>query len=270
VIEHTGKLSHFDHGKSTSEKLELPKVTWLEKEDEGGSELAPTSNANLWLDWDGVLRFDGARWSAVAVGTDGLDSPQLIGASGDRVWSALESLGNALAEQDRYERLREATRRHCTRFRGGGAPIEAWRKCCCGSKGPEKALEWIEKIIYFNGLSFTQRKMNGRPQDDYWALRAWALARLGRRQEVDDAVENALKATDKNCRIGDDVLSGGHSDAGPWERDCGSGLPRARRAIRPPRTSRGAGKARDAGRQLASERPDPRVVGKIDFPHQRL
>jgi len=91
VIDHTGKLSHFANGKWTSEKLALPGVTWTNNPDEGDPELALTANGNLWLDWEGVWRFDGARWSAVTVGTDRLNNAQLIGATGDRVWFSDES-----------------------------------------------------------------------------------------------------------------------------------------------------------------------------------
>src|SRR6266849_3283998 len=64
-------------------------------------------------------------------------------------------------------------------------------------KNPKQALEYVEKIIDFAGLSSRQR--NGRPQDEYWGLKAWALALLGRSSEVPAAIENALKATNKTC-----------------------------------------------------------------------
>src|SRR5260370_31243826 len=64
---------------------------------------------------------------------------------------------------------------------------------------PQQALEYVEKIIDFTGLSAIQRSNNGRPQDDYWALKAWALAAIGRTSEVAPAIESALKATDAKC-----------------------------------------------------------------------
>ena len=63
----------------------------------------------------------------------------------------------------------------------------------------QQALEYVEKTIDFTGLSWAQRNGNGRPQDDYWALKAWALALMGRSSEVAPAIESALNATDKNC-----------------------------------------------------------------------
>ena len=64
-------------------------------------------------------------------------------------------------------------------------------------KNPKQALEYVEKMIDFAGLSWRERKLNGRPHDDYWGLKAWALALIGRSSEVAPAIENALKATDK-------------------------------------------------------------------------
>jgi tetratricopeptide (TPR) repeat protein len=62
-------------------------------------------------------------------------------------------------------------------------------------KDPQKALQYVESIIDFAGLSRLQVKNNGRPQDDYWALKAWALASIGRSSEVAAAIEKALEAT---------------------------------------------------------------------------
>src|SRR5260370_16236546 len=64
---------------------------------------------------------------------------------------------------------------------------------------PQQALKYVEKIIDFTGISAIQRSNNGRPQDDYWALKAWALAAIGRTSEVATAIESAVKATDSKC-----------------------------------------------------------------------
>jgi tetratricopeptide (TPR) repeat protein len=42
-----------------------------------------------------------------------------------------------------------------------------------------------------------QRKRNGHPQDDYWALKAWAQGVLGRRKDAEASLENAIQATNK-------------------------------------------------------------------------
>src|SRR5260370_27322063 len=64
-------------------------------------------------------------------------------------------------------------------------------------KNPQQALEYVEKLIDFTGLSWRERKLNGQPYDDYWGLKAWALALLGRSSEVVPAIEKALAATNK-------------------------------------------------------------------------
>lgn len=60
---------------------------------------------------------------------------------------------------------------------------------------PQQALEYAEKIVDFTGLSAIQRSNNGRPQDDYWALKAWALAAIGRTSEVQPATKSAGRRT---------------------------------------------------------------------------
>jgi len=59
--------------------------------------------------------------------------------------------------------------------------------------------QYVEKIIDFTGLSAVQRSGNGRPQDDYWALKAWALAAIGRTSDVASAIESAVKANNPKC-----------------------------------------------------------------------
>jgi tetratricopeptide (TPR) repeat protein len=113
--------------------------------------------------------------------------------------SALEHLGDALAEQGRYN---EATRSYeaallafpWRRRTYRGMAEMALRR---GQK-PEQALEWIEKIVDFSGLSWRQRQANGKVQDDYWSLKAWALACLGRASDAAAAIENALRHTNKS------------------------------------------------------------------------
>lgn len=113
--------------------------------------------------------------------------------------SALEFLGDALMEQGRYDEAMRSYEAALYAFSWRRRPYRGMAETLLRQdKQPEQALEWIEKIIDFTGLSFGQRKSNGRPQDDYWALKAWALARMGRGGEVAAAIEEALKATDKN------------------------------------------------------------------------
>ena len=113
--------------------------------------------------------------------------------------SALEFLGDTLMEQGRYDEATRSYEAALHAFPWRRRPYRGMAEMHLRQgKRAEQAIEWIEKVIDFEGLSFAQRKMNGHPQDDYWALKAWALARLGRRQGADEAIENGLKATDKN------------------------------------------------------------------------
>ncbi len=113
---------------------------------------------------------------------------------------ALEYLGEALMEQGRYDEAMRSYEAALHAFPWLHRPYRGMAELLLRQgKNPDKALEYIEKIIDFTGLSWPQRKSNGRPQDDHWALKAWALARLGRSSEVAPAIEEALKATDKRC-----------------------------------------------------------------------
>jgi tetratricopeptide (TPR) repeat protein len=114
---------------------------------------------------------------------------------------ALEQLGEALMEQGRNEEAMRSFQAALHAFPWRHRPYRGMAEMLLRQgKNPAQALEYIEKIIDFTGLTWRQRKMNGKPQDDYWALKAWALAEMGRASEVPDAIENALKATDPKVR----------------------------------------------------------------------
>ena len=46
--------------------------------------------------------------------------------------------------------------------------------------GAVRALECVENIVGPSGPSWSRWSSNGQSTDDYWALKAWALAELGR------------------------------------------------------------------------------------------
>jgi tetratricopeptide (TPR) repeat protein len=111
---------------------------------------------------------------------------------------ALEYLGDALMEQRRYD---EATRSY-----EAALLAFAWRRRpyrglaemqLRRGENPVQALEYVEKIRDFADLSWREKQGNGKSEDDYWALKAWALAQVGKTSEVAEAIENALKHTDK-------------------------------------------------------------------------
>ena len=63
----------------------------------------------------------------------------------------------------------------------------------------EAALESVDSIPFGSRARWAGRA-NRRQQDDYWSLKAWALAQLGRSAEVAPAIEAAFKATNKKSR----------------------------------------------------------------------
>jgi tetratricopeptide (TPR) repeat protein len=114
---------------------------------------------------------------------------------------ALENLGETLMEQGRYE---EASRSYEAALHAvvwlrrpyrGMAEMLLRR-----GQNAAEALELSERILDVSGMSWRERKANGRSEHDYWGLKAWALAELGRAAEVLPAVENAVKSTDKSSR----------------------------------------------------------------------
>jgi len=111
---------------------------------------------------------------------------------------ALEYLGDALMEQGRWEEARRS-------YEAALHAVPWLRRANRGmaelilrhDPRPEDAFDYVEKILDFSGVSWMERKGNGRAVDDYWGLKAWALAQTGRTSEVADAIKKALSHTDK-------------------------------------------------------------------------
>ena len=115
--------------------------------------------------------------------------------SGEQAY-CLEHLGNALMEQGRYEEAQRSleaavhARPGFRRAYRGMAEILLRQH-----KDPQRALEYVEQIVGASGPSWNRLGINGEVRDDYWALKAWALAELGRSEEVAGAIENAIRLT---------------------------------------------------------------------------
>jgi hypothetical protein len=113
---------------------------------------------------------------------------------------ALEYLGDTLMELGRYDEATRSFEAALHTFTWLRRPYRGMAELALRrGKDPQQALQYVESIVDFNGLSRIQRQNNGRPQDDYWALKAWALASAGRASEVAVAIENAMQATDPKC-----------------------------------------------------------------------
>jgi tetratricopeptide (TPR) repeat protein len=116
---------------------------------------------------------------------------------------ALDCLGDALLEQGRYD---EAMRT----YEAAAKARPGFRRCYRGmaevvlrqGKNPGRALEVVELIVGGLGPSWNKWGMNSEIRDDYWTLKAWALAQLGRTAEVKPAIDSAMRFTDhksKSC-----------------------------------------------------------------------
>ena len=63
-----------------------------------------------------------------------------------------------------------------------------------------RALECVEQILGPSGLSLNQRTSIRHSKDDYWSLKAWALAELGRGAEAEAAIAEAIRITNPKSR----------------------------------------------------------------------
>jgi tetratricopeptide (TPR) repeat protein len=119
--------------------------------------------------------------------------------SGQSYGQALEWLGEALMEQGKYEEAMRSYEAALHAFSWRRRPYRGMAEMLLRrGQNPVQALEYVEKISDLSGLSWVHRQGNSGQEDDYWGLKAWALARLGRSSEVPPAIESALKASGNN------------------------------------------------------------------------
>ena len=113
----------------------------------------------------------------------------------------LDYLGNVLMEQSRYDEAMRSFQAARHAAPGSRRPYRGMAETLLRQgKNPEQALEYVEGIVGSSGPSARGRLLSDRVQDDYWALKAWALGQLGRSAEVAPAIEKALKATSRKSR----------------------------------------------------------------------
>jgi len=118
--------------------------------------------------------------------------------AGEHYGFALEHLGSVLMEQGRYDEATRSCEAAMHAFTWMRRPYRGMAEIQLRQgKNPKLALEYVENLIDLTGLSWRERKLNGNPHDDYWGLKAWALARIGQSSEVAPAIEKALAATNK-------------------------------------------------------------------------
>ncbi len=115
---------------------------------------------------------------------------------------ALQFLADALMEQGRYDEAMRSYEAALQAVPGYRRPYRGMAEMTLRQgKNPQQALEYVENILGSSGLAWPARGINGRPQDDYWALKAWALAQFGRSGEVAPAIDEAFKATNKKSLV---------------------------------------------------------------------
>jgi tetratricopeptide (TPR) repeat protein len=113
---------------------------------------------------------------------------------------ALDYLGEVLMELGRNEEAQRSFEASLHAAPGFRRPYRGMAEIVLRQgRGPQKALEYVEEIRGGGGISWTGRA-NRKTEDDYWALKAWALAELGRSAEVAPAIEAAFKATNQKSR----------------------------------------------------------------------
>jgi tetratricopeptide (TPR) repeat protein len=116
---------------------------------------------------------------------------------------ALDHLGDALLEQGRYD---EAMRAYEAAIKAHDGFRRAYRGMAevvlRQGANPPRALELVEQIVGPSGPSRNKFGINAEVRDDYWGLKAWALAALGRSAEVAPAIEKAFQFTRKNSKPG--------------------------------------------------------------------
>jgi tetratricopeptide (TPR) repeat protein len=114
---------------------------------------------------------------------------------------ALEFLGDALLEQGRYDEARRSYEAALNAAPGFRRPYRGMAELTLRQgRDPAQALEYIENIVGPKGPSWNPWTINGRANDDYWSLKAWALAELGRGAEAPAAMAEAIRKTNPKSR----------------------------------------------------------------------
>jgi tetratricopeptide (TPR) repeat protein len=114
---------------------------------------------------------------------------------------ALDYLGNALMEMGRYDEAQRTFEAAVQAKPGFRRPYIGMAEILLRQhKDPPKALEYVEQIVGPDGPSWNKWGVNGEVRDDYWAVKAWALAELGRGAEVAPAIERAIHFTNPKSR----------------------------------------------------------------------
>jgi len=129
--------------------------------------------------------------------------------SNHRQAQTLEVLGDALTEQGRYDEAMRSYEAALHAAPGYRRPYRGMAELTLRrGRDAARAMEYVEKIPGPVQASWNPFSMNGKTSDDYWALKAWALASLGRGADVPPAVAEAVRRT--NLRSKPDIAATYH------------------------------------------------------------
>lgn len=114
---------------------------------------------------------------------------------------ALEYLGDALLEQGRSDEAMRSYEAALHVWPGFRRPYRGMAESMLRQgRDPVRALGYVEQIVGPSGPSRSRITFRRQPLDDYWALKAWALAQLGRGAEVAPAIAEAIRRTNRKSR----------------------------------------------------------------------
>jgi hypothetical protein len=114
---------------------------------------------------------------------------------------ALEFLGDALMGQGRFDEAQRSYEAALHAVPGFRRPYRGMAEVALQRGGDAaRALEYVENILGPTGLSWNQWVNARHSKDDYWSLKAWALAELGRGAEAATAAGEAIRRTNPKSR----------------------------------------------------------------------
>ena len=110
----------------------------------------------------------------------------------------LENLAYVLMEQGRYREALQSLEGSINILPDrGGSYLPLAETYLRQNSEPAKALAMADRAIELKEQSPIQKRSNRQAYADAWALRAWALAVLGRRGEASQSIEKALAESDR-------------------------------------------------------------------------
>lgn len=158
-----------------------------------------STSRGMYLSLHGELLFRAGRYiEAEQVLRTGIVEERKEGAGGVDI---LNTLGYALMGQGRYEEAVAIFEGALTAHSGKGTAHDSLAEAYLFQGiETEWALELLDQALTQKQSSWLNRRLSRRTIGEMWAGRAWALARLGRRSEANEALERALEIAPRKGR----------------------------------------------------------------------